>query len=79
MSYDFIKIIQDAVKIYNENPTHIAIKEEIIGVVGEAVEKMEEKEILAFDEWFFSSQKDKILTEKELKVVGMIRVFLEEN
>ena len=78
MSTSFIKIIKDVTEVYHKCINHPAMKDEVIGIVGEAIEKMDEEEILAFDEWFFSSKMHERLTDEELKVVDMITQFMEE-
>jgi len=54
------------------------MKDEVISIVGEAIEKMDEEEMFAFDEWFFSCEMRKNFTDEELKVVDMITQFMEE-
>jgi len=78
MSTSFIKIIKDATEVYRKCINHPAMKDEVIGMVGEAIEKMDEEEMLAFDEWFFSSEMRESFTDEELKVVDMITRFMDE-
>jgi len=52
MSNNFINIIKEATEFYTKHKDHPAAKDELIGIVGEALEKMDEEEILSFDEWF---------------------------
>jgi len=78
MKNNFINIIKEATAVYEECSNHPAMEYELIGVVGEALKKMEKEEILAFDEWFFSSKMRRTLTDKELKVVEIITQFMEE-
>jgi len=78
MKNNFINIIREATKVYDKCINHPAMEYELIGVVGEAIEKMGEEEMLAFDEWFFSSKMRKNLTDKELKVIDTITQFMEE-
>ena len=78
MKNNFINIIREATKVYDKCINHPAMEYELIGVVGEAVEKMGEEDMVAFDEWFFSSEMRKNLTDKELSVVEILTKFMKE-
>ena len=74
----FINIIKDANKVYKECKEHPALKYEIIAVVAEALEKMDEEEIIKFDKWIASNEILKELTKEERETVNIIKEFIEE-
>jgi len=74
----FINIIKDANKVYQECKEHPAMKYEIISVIAEALEKMDEEEIIKFDKWIASKDTLKELTKEEIEVVDIITEFIEE-
>ena len=78
MSNNFINIIKEATEFYTKHKEHPAAKDELIGIVGEALEKMDEEEILSFDKWFFSTNTRKNLNKDELLVVNIISEYLED-
>jgi len=74
----FINIIKDASKVYLECKEHPAIKYEIISVIAEALEKMDEEEMIKFDKWIASKEILKELTQEERETVNIIKEFIEE-
>ena len=78
MSNNFINIIKECTEFYTKHKEHPSAKYEIIGIVSEALEKMDEEEVLSFDEWFFSTDMRKNLNEDELIVVDIITEYLKD-
>jgi len=72
MINNFKNIIQSTVEMYYKDPSHPAIKYEVIGIVSDALEQMNEEEIIAFDKWFFSENMRKELKEDEMRVIKIL-------
>ena len=72
MHTTFKDIIQRALTMHTKCSDHPAVNYEVIGVISDALEKMDEAEMLAFDQWFFSDETRKGFTTEEQEVVAII-------